>query len=94
MSLRMGENQTFNIEVRVLKDIFPEDEDFFEGIFEDWTIKSLMIIFHLISLGSVGGLMLILWFERSGRAGQYRTLVNQLASFNIEQVSVKISFFF
>ena len=31
-------------------------------------------------------LMLVIWFERSGHAGHYRTLVNQLVSFNLEQV--------
>ena len=28
----------------------------------------------------------MIWFERSGHAGHYRTLVNQLVSFNLEQV--------
>ena len=32
------------------------------------------------------GLLLITHFERSGNAGQFRTLVNQLVSFNLDQV--------
>ena len=33
----------------------------------------------------------MIWFERSGHAGHYRTLVNQLVSFNLEQVDTRLN---
>ena len=84
-----NQSQYFDVIVTLENKTFFKQEDFFAGIYEDWTIKTFVILFHIISLFSVGGLVLILWFERSGYAGHFRTLINQLSSFNIEQVSPK-----
>ena len=46
------------------------------------------LVLGTYSFGTLGilGLLLIAHFERSGNAGQFRTLVNQLVSFNLDQV--------
>ena len=46
------------------------------------------LVLGTYSFGTLGilGLLLITHFERSGNAGQFRTLVNQLVSFNLDQV--------
>lgn len=61
-------------------------EDFFHGVFESINMKFLVL--GTYSFGTLGilGLILITHFERSGNAGQFRTLVNQLVSFNLDQV--------
>ena len=63
-----------------------KDDDFFEGFYEDCFIKILVGITHLIGTIDVILLIFFLWFERSGQAGHFRTLVNQLVSFNVDQV--------
>ena len=61
-------------------------QDFFHGVFESVNMKFLVL--GTYSFGTLGilGLLLITHFERSGNAGQFRTLVNQLVSFNLDQV--------
>ena len=61
-------------------------QDFFHGVFESINMKFLVL--GTYSFGTLGilGLILITHFERSGNAGQFRTLVNQLVSFNLDQV--------
>ena len=61
-------------------------QDFFHGVFESINMKFLVL--GTYSFGTLGilGLLLITHFERSGNAGQFRTLVNQLVSFNLDQV--------
>ena len=69
------------------KEIF----DFFEDGFSSPWLKSSMILAHLINWLSNGGLCFIVWFEVTGRAGPYRTLVNKLVSFLIIQVSILLN---
>ena len=49
--------------------------------------SSILQCFFIYSLGLLAcvGLGMMIWFERSGQAGPYRTLVNQLVSYRIEQ---------
>ena len=62
-------------------------KDFFENVYSDSLLNGCMIAVYLFGFIGCAGLILVLWFERSGLAGPYRTLVNQLASQNIVQVS-------
>ena len=61
-------------------------QDFFAGLYESPYIKLSMTLTYGVALICMVGLGFVLWFERSGQAGQYRTLVNQLSSFNLDQV--------
>ena len=71
----------------VNKEIF----DFFEDGFSSPWLKSSMVLVHLINCLSNGGLGFVVWFEVTGRAGPYRTLVNKLVSFMIIQVSTLLN---
>ena len=74
----------------VNKEIF----DFFEDGFSSPWLKFSMVLAYLVNLLSNGGLCFVVWYEVTGRAGPYRTLVNKLVSFMIIQVSLyKISFY-
>ena len=63
-----------------------ETQDFFDGIYQSPYIKLAMSLTYGVAIICMIGLGFVLWFERSGQAGQYRTLVNQLSSFNLDQV--------
>ena len=65
------------------------EEDFFAEVYSDPRIVFGMVMLYLIGLGGVLGLVIIIWLERSGQAGPFRTLVNQLVSFNYEAVMLK-----
>ena len=65
-----------------------ESQDFFAGIYQSPYIKLAMTLTYGVAVMCMIGLGLVLWFERSGQAGHYRTLVNQLSSFNLDQVSI------
>ena len=62
------------------------DKDFFEGIYDNPFLNWSMISIYIVGLVGIFGLALVVWFERSGQAGPYRTLINQLVSYNITQV--------
>ena len=64
-----------------------EEENAFPGLYESPQIRSAMVLTYMVSFLGLSGLGFILWFERSGQAGHYRTLLNQLISFNIDQVN-------
>ena len=70
-----------------------KEEDFFAGIYENQTVSWLMGITYFLGLFGCIALRFVIWFERSGQAGNYRTLVNQLVSFNLEQVRLIHIFF-
>ena len=65
-----------------------DSKDFFSGVYESPYFTKLLIASYLIGVISCIGLNFVVWFERSGGAGHYRTLVNQLTSFNLDQVQV------
>lgn len=58
-------------------------QDFFDEVYKEPWIKAIVIVSYLCSLFGLSGLALLVSFERSGLAGQYRTLVDQLTSLNI-----------
>ena len=70
-----------------LYEINKDTSDFFEDGFSSPWLKSSMVLVYLINCLSNGGLGFVVWFEVTGRAGPYRTLVNKLVSFMIIQVS-------
>ena len=65
--------------------------DFFENVYSDPALNGCMIAVYLFGFIGCAGLILVVWFERSGLAGPYRTLINQLASQNIVKVSPKFN---
>ena len=65
-----------------------DSTDFFLGVYESPYFTKLLIATYIIDVISCIGLNFVVWFERSGGAGHYRTLVNQLTSFNLDQVQV------
>ena len=71
-------NETFVIGLSLDKDVFSE-------IYSNPFINLTMIFFYLLGLVACVGLRMVIWFERSGQAGPYRTLVNQLVTHRIEQ---------
>ena len=60
--------------------------DDFEGVYGNPFVKLLYVLCYILSLLTLPGFILVIWFERSGQAGQFRTLVNQLVSFCLDQV--------
>ena len=63
-----------------------KEVDFFGGIYENKIVSWSMVITYFFGLFGCMALWFVIWFERSGQAGNFRTLVNQLVSFNLEQV--------
>ena len=70
-------------------DNFTQSHDDFEGMFSIQTVNWSMVILYTIGLVPCAGLGLVCWFERTGQAGPYRTLVNQLVTGCLEQVSTR-----
>ena len=67
-------------------EINKDTSDYFGDGFSSPWLKSSMLLAHLINWLSNGGLCFIVWFEVTGRAGPYRTLVNKLVTFMMIQV--------
>ena len=59
----------------------PIQIDFFENVYSDPILNGCMIAVYFFGCIGCAGLGLVIWFERSGSAGPYRTLVNQLVSY-------------
>lgn len=62
------------------------EQDIFGGIYEDPRIKWPIFGLYILGWFGCGLLRFIVWFERSGEAGHFRTLVNQLNSNNLDLV--------
>ena len=61
-------------------------KDAFAGVYTSSFFRLAFVISYGLATICVTPLVFVIWFERSGQAGPHRTLVNQLASFNIDQV--------
>ena len=63
-------------------------QDDFESVFEDFWIK--LGVFGIFFLGMLSciGLSMVTHFERSGQAGPFRTLVNQIISLGLDQMTI------
>lgn len=60
--------------------------DYFAGIYSDQAFNWLLLIAYILGYVSCAGLAIVSWFERSGQAGPFRTVINQLASFQNDLV--------
>ena len=61
-------------------------KDFFEDLYSSTSLNVLDTFAYVFGLFGGGTVLFVSWYERTGQAGPYRTLVNQLASFNLDQV--------
>ncbi len=86
--LQMHSNHNFTLDNRWT--LLDANQDAFEGIFQDTTLKILTTVFYISGLFPCIGIAFVVWFEKSGKLGRYRTLVNRMASNHLAQVS-KIS---
>ena len=73
-------NITFEIETSF-------SDDYFAGLYSDTKLQVAFFLNYWVGWIGVVGISFVTWFERSGQAGQFRTLVNQLVSLNLDQVS-------
>ena len=70
---------------------FLDEKDAFAEGFESLHIKLAFALTYIWTI--ICGLLLlfVIWFERSGQAGSFRTMLNQLASFIMEQVDINMN---
>ena len=61
-------------------------EDAFSELFDDVFIKITLIFSYILGYLTLPVLGMVIWFEQSGQAGPYRTLINKMTSHNLEQV--------
>ena len=86
------QNETFfqkdlwKTHIFVMKKVQGSNLDSFSQVYANQLLNRFMIVLYIIGLFGCLGLSLVSWFERSGQAGPYRTLVNQLVSINLDQV--------
>ena len=66
-----------------------EERDFFHGVWSNQALNKAMGFVYFSGLIFCIGLLFVSWFERSGEAGPFRTLVNRLVSFMLDQVKNK-----
>ena len=71
----------------IVLDEYNDSSDYFEGAYSEPILKWVMLSIYFSGVIPVIGLGFLIWFERSGQAGPYRTLINRLVSYNIEMVS-------
>ena len=62
-------------------------DDYFKEVFSSPIINWTMILIWILGLASCVFLRIVSWFEKTGQAGPFRTLVNRLFSCIIDQVS-------
>ena len=79
-------NDDFKLTTFYTEENVGEKEDFFEGLYNNSNMQLIIILTYCLIVLVLIDLGFVLWFERSGQAGHYRTLVNQLSSFNLDQV--------
>ena len=60
-----------------------ETEDIFQDFFENKIINNFLVCLYFLGLISCLGLSFVIWFETSGQAGNFRTLLNQLISYKL-----------
>ena len=63
-------------------------DDYFREIFSNPIINWTAILIWLLGLVSCVFLRIVSWFEKTGQAGPFRTLVNRLFSCIIDQVGI------
>lgn len=60
-----------------------EEVDDFSHIYSQFYVNLAVAGLYILGLCSCLGLLFVVWFEISGQAGQFRTLLNQLASYKL-----------
>ena len=70
-----------------LYDIQFRSEDIFEGIYGNFYLKICAITLYLIGCFGGAALGLVVHFEFTGQAGNFRTLLNQLVTYALLTVS-------
>ena len=68
--------------------------EYFEYVYSNPFLNCSTIAVYLLGVVSCIGLRLLSWFEQTGQAGPYRTLVNRLMSLILDQVSSVFCFCF
>lgn len=80
-------NFSFEESVSNTIDFLPDyQQDYFEETYEDPIIKLIWVLSFILALICGIALRILLWYESSGQAGQFRTMVNQLVSINLRLV--------
>ena len=69
-----------------LEDTSKFEVDYFKDVYDNPWINRTIVGLYFGGFTSIIGLIFVVWFEWSGQAGPYRTLINQLVIFNIESV--------
>ena len=73
-----------------LYDADPQNQDFFANIYATpLAAKISIVMLNIMGFFGCIGLSFIVWFEISGEAGPFRTVINQLVSFNFIEVGNK-----
>ena len=62
------------------------NKDAFAGVYASSFFRLTFVVSYGLATICFPLLAFVIWFERSGQAGPHRTMVNQLASFNMDQV--------
>lgn len=65
------------------------EQDYFEPLFSNSTMNVAAIVAYICGYFGIFMVGIVIWFERSGLAGSYRTLLNILSTFVLEQVRAK-----
>ena len=57
-----------------------EDENYFMDPYDNYSSKTIATVAYILGLPCCFVVAVFIWFEASGRAGPYRTCINQLVS--------------
>ena len=68
---------------------FMDEKDAFAAVYDNLYLKLSFVFSYILVI--ICGLLLVfvIWFERSGQAGHFRTMVNQLTTFMFDQVRLR-----
>ena len=79
-----------SFEIDEKDDLFINDitviSDKYAEVYDSKYVRFAFAMTYLVCIVCVPLVAFVIWFERSGQAGSFRTMVNQLASFNLDQV--------
>ena len=85
-------NNTLKQHVFCSEDEDTENENAFQGLYKRPDIRTAMFMTYMVTLCGISGLAFIHWFERSGQAGHYRTVINQLGNQRLSVISSEHTF--
>lgn len=73
-------------DLKELNKEFLQEEDVFEDLYNNYYMTAFLVTLYFLGFFSCLGLILISWFEKSGQAGPFRSLVNQLITLRLDQM--------